>query len=45
MIWDAWLGRWFLIKTFDNDTECDVDEIRSILDEDDRLGSRIIEHE
>lgn len=29
---DKWLGRWFLLQTFDNDTDCDVAEIRRILD-------------
>lgn len=31
----SWLGRWFLIKTFDKLDECDVAEIRKILDQDD----------
>ena len=29
----SWLGRWSLLQTFDNDTDCDVAEIRQILDE------------
>jgi hypothetical protein len=31
----AWLGRSFLIKTFDNQPECDLDELRSLLEESD----------
>lgn len=31
----SWLGRWFLIQTFDKRDECDVDEIRRILAEQD----------
>ena len=30
----AWLGRSFLIKTFDNEEKYDVSEIQSLLDED-----------
>jgi hypothetical protein len=30
----SWLGLWFLIKTFDKDAECDVAEIRKLLEED-----------
>jgi hypothetical protein len=33
----TWLGRWFLIKTFDNGTDCDVEEIRQILDEENQV--------
>ncbi len=29
-----WLGRWYIIKTFDKMDECDVDEILRILDND-----------
>lgn len=36
------LGRWFLLQTFDNDVECDVAEIRQILDEDDDCGNQDI---
>lgn len=30
---DKWLGRWFMIKTFDNLDNCDVAEIWPILAE------------
>lgn len=29
-----WLGRWFLIKSFDNYVECDIEEIRELLVDD-----------
>jgi hypothetical protein len=28
---NSWLGRWFLIKAFDKDIDCDVAKIQSIL--------------
>lgn len=31
---NSWLGRWFLLQIFDNDTDCDVAEIRAILEVD-----------
>lgn len=30
-----WLGRWFLLQTFDDDVECGAAEIRQLLDDSD----------
>lgn len=32
---NSWLGRWFVIKTFDNEDDCIVAEIWAILNESD----------
>jgi hypothetical protein len=36
---NSWLGRWFLIKTFDNWDENDLTEIRRMLDESNEVPS------
>jgi hypothetical protein len=43
---NSWLGRWFLIKTFDNVREYDVAEIRRLLlDTDDDECARMTKNE
>ena len=38
---DKWLGRSFLIKTFEDDVELTIDENRALLDMDDECGEDV----
>ncbi len=32
-LWTIWLGRWYDLRTFDEDVECDPREIKTLFDD------------